>query len=207
MTHCCCHHCWKTPLATSPRSHLLFGIHKCSASVNECQWVRFFPHTKEFSDTPLLHMHFQVRPSFWCHLMSWANTTKHEALFLEQSLHKSNLSLQCEHLTLWQAFVFYLYNSLATIIIKTIKWSSSYTIAFNLWQVKISYPERKKQTTQKPKEITSTSSQFPQSTPSQIIAFSQWNLCNRKREKLKESQIWRMNLEIRCPKAVTISNY
>jgi len=37
------HHCW-TALATASQClHLLFGLHKCSASVSECQRVPFFP--------------------------------------------------------------------------------------------------------------------------------------------------------------------
>jgi len=40
--HCCCHHCWNAPPTTSLCSHPLFGLHKCSASVNECQCVQFF---------------------------------------------------------------------------------------------------------------------------------------------------------------------
>ena len=37
-----CHHCWNAPPTTSLCSHPLFGLHKGSASVNECQWVSFF---------------------------------------------------------------------------------------------------------------------------------------------------------------------
>jgi len=43
-----------SPLLLSPQlkrtttaslcSHLLLGLHKCSASIDECQWVSFFPH-------------------------------------------------------------------------------------------------------------------------------------------------------------------
>ena len=40
----CCHHCWNTPPSPSLCSHLLFGLHKCSASIDECQWVPFFLH-------------------------------------------------------------------------------------------------------------------------------------------------------------------
>ena len=42
MTHC--HHCWNAPPTTSLYSHPLFGIQKCSASVEEHQQVLFFPH-------------------------------------------------------------------------------------------------------------------------------------------------------------------
>jgi len=38
----CCHHCWNAPAITSLCSHLLFGLQKRSARVNECQWVPFF---------------------------------------------------------------------------------------------------------------------------------------------------------------------
>jgi len=34
---------WNTPAATSLCSHPLFGLQKCSASIDECQWVPFFP--------------------------------------------------------------------------------------------------------------------------------------------------------------------
>ena len=40
--HCC--HCWNTPPTASVFSHWLFGLHKCSGSVDECQWVQLFPH-------------------------------------------------------------------------------------------------------------------------------------------------------------------
>ena len=40
--------------------HPLFGLHQCSASMNECHGCHFF-HMEEFSDTPLLHTHFHVR--------------------------------------------------------------------------------------------------------------------------------------------------
>ena len=36
---------------------------KHSASINECQWMQFFPHGG-FSDTPLLHAHVHVRHCF-----------------------------------------------------------------------------------------------------------------------------------------------
>ena len=41
--HCCCHHCWKTPLTLSLCSHPLFDLHKCSAVTSECQCY-FFLH-------------------------------------------------------------------------------------------------------------------------------------------------------------------
>ena len=40
----CCHHCWTTPVTTSLFSHPLFGLHKHSESIDEGQWVQFFPH-------------------------------------------------------------------------------------------------------------------------------------------------------------------
>ena len=44
VTHCLCHRCWSAPPIVSLSSYLLFGLHKSSTSVNECQWVPFFPH-------------------------------------------------------------------------------------------------------------------------------------------------------------------
>jgi len=38
-----CHHCWNTWPATSLHQHPLFGLQKCSARVDECHWVPFFP--------------------------------------------------------------------------------------------------------------------------------------------------------------------
>lgn len=35
--------CWNTPPSTSKCQHLLFGLHRCSASSNACQWVQVFP--------------------------------------------------------------------------------------------------------------------------------------------------------------------
>ena len=57
-------------------SHPLFGLHKCSASISECQWVPFF-YMEEFSDAPFLHMLFHVSHHFvrlpiCCHL-SYSN--------------------------------------------------------------------------------------------------------------------------------------
>ena len=42
--HCCCHHSLNAPPTASLRSHPLFGLHKYSASITECQWVPFFLH-------------------------------------------------------------------------------------------------------------------------------------------------------------------
>ena len=42
--HVTCCHCWNAPLITSHCSHELFGLHKCSGSINECEWVPLFPH-------------------------------------------------------------------------------------------------------------------------------------------------------------------
>ena len=39
---CHCLHCWNTAHILSLYSHLLFGLHKCSKSVNEYQLVSFF---------------------------------------------------------------------------------------------------------------------------------------------------------------------
>ena len=39
----CCHHCWNTPSIASLCSYPLFGLHKCSPNIEECQWVQFFP--------------------------------------------------------------------------------------------------------------------------------------------------------------------
>ena len=39
----CCH-CGSAPCTTFLCSCPLFGLHKRSASANECQWVPFFPH-------------------------------------------------------------------------------------------------------------------------------------------------------------------
>ena len=69
---CCCCHCWNAPLITSLNSHPLFGLHKYSASVDECQLCNFLC-MEEFSDTPLLYLCFCVRCHFvWlslcCHL-------------------------------------------------------------------------------------------------------------------------------------------
>ena len=40
----CCHYCCSAPPTASLCSHPLFGLHKCSASINECQWLPFFLH-------------------------------------------------------------------------------------------------------------------------------------------------------------------
>ena len=44
VTHCHHSHCQNAPPTTSLCSHPLVGLHKCSASVNECQWVSSFLH-------------------------------------------------------------------------------------------------------------------------------------------------------------------
>ena len=41
--HYCCHHCWNAPPTASLCSRLLFDLHRCSASVDKCQWVPSFP--------------------------------------------------------------------------------------------------------------------------------------------------------------------
>jgi len=45
LSHCRCH-CWNTPPKASLCSYPLFGLHKCSASIDEYQWVPFSPHGK-----------------------------------------------------------------------------------------------------------------------------------------------------------------
>ena len=43
--HSYCHcHCWNASPTTSLCSHPLFGLHKCPAIVDKCQWVPFFLH-------------------------------------------------------------------------------------------------------------------------------------------------------------------
>jgi len=44
VTHCHCCHCRNAPPTISLCSHPLFGLHKHSASVDECQWVPYFLH-------------------------------------------------------------------------------------------------------------------------------------------------------------------
>ena len=44
MTNCYCRCCWNASPTTSLCSHPLVGLHKHSASIDECQWVSFFPH-------------------------------------------------------------------------------------------------------------------------------------------------------------------
>ena len=66
------------------------GLHKCTASIDECQWVSFFFCMEEFNSTPLLHMHFHVRCHFvrlplCCNLsqsnkMQWSNGGKVQPL-------------------------------------------------------------------------------------------------------------------------------
>ena len=53
-SYCCCH-CWNTPPTTSQCSHVLFILQKCSANVDECQWVPFFPCGKIQCHTFALH--------------------------------------------------------------------------------------------------------------------------------------------------------
>ena len=57
----------------SLHSHPQFGLHKCSASVDECQWMPYFSHGDTFSDILFLHIHFcvryhSVRLPLCCHL-------------------------------------------------------------------------------------------------------------------------------------------
>ena len=53
-------YCQSTPPTTSVCSHSLVGLHKCSASISECQWVPLFCAEKS-KDTPLPQAHFCVR--------------------------------------------------------------------------------------------------------------------------------------------------
>ena len=46
VNHCHCCHYQNAPPTTSLCSHPLLGLHKRSATVNECQWVPFFPHAE-----------------------------------------------------------------------------------------------------------------------------------------------------------------
>ena len=41
---CHCRHCWNLPLTNSLCLQLLFSPCQCSTSIDECQWVPFFPH-------------------------------------------------------------------------------------------------------------------------------------------------------------------
>jgi len=56
-----CQPCWNTASTISLCSHPLFGLCKCSASIDECQWMPFFFCTEKFSDALLFHTHFCVR--------------------------------------------------------------------------------------------------------------------------------------------------
>jgi len=47
---CHCHHCWNASPTTALCSHPLFGLHKCSASEDECHLVPFF-HMEKFNGT------------------------------------------------------------------------------------------------------------------------------------------------------------
>jgi len=38
-----CHCFWNAPATASPCSHLMFGLHKRSGSIDECQCLSFFP--------------------------------------------------------------------------------------------------------------------------------------------------------------------
>jgi len=60
LSWCCC---WNALLTASLYSHPLLDLHKCSANVDDCQWVNFFPHRK-LSCTPLLHTHFHASHHF-----------------------------------------------------------------------------------------------------------------------------------------------
>ena len=44
VTNSQCCYCWNAPPTTSLLLHPLFGLHKCSASINECNGCNFFQH-------------------------------------------------------------------------------------------------------------------------------------------------------------------
>ena len=57
---CHCHRCWNTPHITSLcYSHYFVAINVHKSSVNVTGYNLFY--VEEFSETPLLHMYFQVR--------------------------------------------------------------------------------------------------------------------------------------------------
>jgi len=98
-------------------SHSLFGLHKHSASIDECYWVPFFS-VEELKSSALLPLHFSISCHFvrlhpCCHLSrgnnmsqdiervqpllpyqsetSWANVMKQEALLLGQPSYSHDL--------------------------------------------------------------------------------------------------------------------
>ena len=58
--------------------HPLVGLHHCSASINECQWVPFFPHgaikSHTFAPSALPHQLPFVTVPLCCHLSHSNNT-------------------------------------------------------------------------------------------------------------------------------------
>ena len=112
VTHCCHCHCWNASPTTSLFSPPLFGLNKHSASVDECQWVQFFPHGwiqwPTFASytlpcqTPFCHRVTKWngilvrRFNLYHHhppLKLWANIIKKKALLSQQSLHICSSSL------------------------------------------------------------------------------------------------------------------
>ena len=75
VTHCCCCHCWNTPPTTSLWSHPLFGVHKCSSRIDECQGVQFFSAWRDsvthlcFTCTSMLNAILSDCPSAAIHHM------------------------------------------------------------------------------------------------------------------------------------------
>jgi len=100
VSHCCCHHGWNVPPCISLCSHPLLCLLKCSVNI-DVSGCHFF-YKEEFSDTPLLHMHFHVshhcvRVPLCCHQ---SHGTK-----MEQHINGKIQPLQPQHqhlpLTLW----------------------------------------------------------------------------------------------------------
>jgi len=60
LSHCCCH-CRNTAPTVSLYSHPLFGVKKCSASVDESQQKYFFFCMEEINSTLLLQMYVHIR--------------------------------------------------------------------------------------------------------------------------------------------------
>ena len=86
--HCC--HCWNAPPTISLCSHLLFGLHKHSVSIKDCQWVPYFFLHGGIQWHALLRTHFHVtchcvRVLLCCHLlhgksMQWNTVGKVQSL-------------------------------------------------------------------------------------------------------------------------------
>ena len=105
VTHCCCHHCWNTTPRTSLCRHPLFGLHKCSASISECQWMPLILHggiqwytfascTLPFQipvcqPDPLLPTVTKQQNvmEYWWRLSLYCHTSKHRVLYLRRNNH------------------------------------------------------------------------------------------------------------------------